>query len=66
MSKSKSLKNPGPTYNEKFVCSENPCSLGARVGYIQPIFYKRFDPFSLQIRKTGLKKQWSAGTPLGE
>ena len=45
--KNKSLKKVGPTYNEKYVCLDNPCSLGAPGGYIQPIFYKRFDPFSL-------------------
>ena len=32
------------------------CSLGARDGFIQPIFYKRFDRFSLQIRQNALKK----------
>ena len=30
--------------------------LGARDGFIQPIFYKRFDRFSFSIRKNGLKK----------
>ena len=35
-------------------------SLGARDEFIQPIFYKRFERFSLKIRQNGLKKQWSA------
>ena len=31
-------------------------SLGARDGFIQPIFYKRFDHFSLLIRQNAFKK----------
>ena len=31
-------------------------SLAAREGFIQPIFYKRFDHFSLQIKQKALKK----------
>ena len=45
---------------------ENTNSLEARDGFIQPIFYKRFDHFSLQIRQNASKKQWSAVTSLGE
>ena len=41
-------------------------SLGACDGFIQPISYKRFDHFSLQIRQNALKKQWSPVTTLGE
>ena len=31
-------------------------SLGARYGFTQHIFYKKFDHFSLQIRQNALKK----------
>ena len=41
-------------------------SLGSRDGFTQPIFYKRFESFSLYIRQNELKKQWSAVTSLGE
>ena len=41
-------------------------SLGARYGFIQPIFYKRFDHFGFLVRQNGLKAQWSAVTSLGE
>ena len=40
--------------------------LGASDGFTQPIFSKRFDRFSLQIRQNGLKKQWSDVTSLGK
>ena len=55
-------------FNKVFSCEycKNFNSLEARDGFIQPIFYKRFDRFSLSNRHNGLKKQWSAVTSLGE